>query len=76
MGLAQKWTVKMNTLAIKIAIALQNLKDDESATAVLEYALVASVVSVGAILVMSTFSTAIAGAFQTAIDALGGPPAP
>lgn len=53
---------------------LINLQNDERGTAVLEYALVASIVSVGALAIMGTFNLAVGAAFQGAIDALSPTP--
>jgi pilus assembly protein Flp/PilA len=47
----------------KVALVLRTLRDDESGQDLIEYALVAGLIGLGAVAAMSTLSTNIATAF-------------
>lgn len=62
----------MNTVALKIAIALQNLQSDEKAQTLGEYSILLGVLAVGSVVAMTALSQGFSDAFMTIITELPG----
>lgn len=62
----------MNSAVLRIAVAIENLKNDERGTVMLEYGLVAGLIAITAVVGAGALGGALEQAFQTIITELPG----
>jgi pilus assembly protein Flp/PilA len=62
----------MNNTMLKLYVKMQNLLRNEEGQDLIEYALLASLLAVGAVAVMGPLATAVNGSFTAATTAITG----
>jgi pilus assembly protein Flp/PilA len=63
---------RVKTFPIRLYLAVQGLRDDESGQAMVEYALILALVSVAAIAILQTLGGTVSGVFSKINADLGG----